>query len=344
MRRVARILERLQGQIVAAIRRHPRLTVFVSLAVILAAVVAGILFLSQRAETPRPTVEVYHAKLLQHVESPGEDAWRQPAAVAVLDGQVFLLDTGNDRILALNSDGDAERVLDGRLDGRLALEGAMAIASDGQFLYVANSGARQILVVTPAGEVTKAIELEKVAESDVGRPRPISIAVSPQGELLVTDADNNRLLRYDGDGRLLQVMGEGRRGAGTGGFNTPAGVALDGLGNAYVVDMLNGRVVQLSPDGTFLRQLGELGDSGGTFSRPKDVALDADGNIYVSDGLLAAVEVFSPEGRYLGFIGREEPSDAKSVSFFQAPAGLKIVDDRLYVVDRFAGLFIFRIH
>jgi len=92
-----------------------------------------------------------------------------------------------------------------------------------------------------------------------------------------------------------------------------------------------------------LRQLGELGDSGGTFSRPKDVALDADGNIYVSDGLLAAVEVFSPEGRYLGFIGREEPSDAKSVSLFQAPAGLKIVDDRLYVVDRFAGLFIFRI-
>jgi len=219
----------------------------------------------------------------------------------------------------------------------------MAIASDGQFLYVANSGARQILVLTPAGEVTKSIELEKVEESDSDRPRPIGIAVSPLGELLVTDADNNRLLRYDADGHLLKVMGEGRRGAGTNGFNTPAGVALDGRGNAYVVDMLNGRVVELSPDGTFLRELGGLGDSGGTFSRPKDVALDDDGNIFVSDGLLAAVEVFSPDGRYLGFVGREKPSDPKSGSLFQAPAGLEIVGDRLYVVDRFAGLFVFRI-
>jgi len=343
MRGVSRILKRLQGQVVAAARRHPRLAVFTCLAVLLAAVLAGILVLPQRAETPNLTVEVYQAKLLKHMQSPEDDAWSQPAAVAVLDGQVFLLDTGNDRIVVLDGDGGVERVLDNRLDGRLVLEGAMAIASDGQFLYVANSGARQILVLTPAGEVTKSIELEKLEESDADRPRPLGIAVSPQGELLVTDADNNRLLRYDADGHLLKVTGEGRRGAGTNGFNTPVGVALDGLGNTYVVDMLNGRVVQLSPDGTFLRHLGELGDSGGTFSRPKDIALDADGNIYVSDGLLAAVEVFSPDGRYLGFIGREKPGDPKSGSLFQAPAGLEIVGDRLYVVDRFAGLFVFRI-
>ena len=343
MRHVARILEALQRQTVAAIRGHPRLAVFAGPALILAAVMTGILVLPQRAETPKPTVEVYQAKLLQHLESPAEDAWRQPAAVAILDGQVFLLDTGNNRILVLDDNGGVERVLDVRLNGGAVLKGAMAIASDDQFLYVANSGARQVLVLTPTGEVKKTIELEKVAEGDTGRPRPIGIAVSPRGELLVTDADNNRLLRYDGDGRLLDVAGEGGRGAGTNGFNTPAGVALDSRGNAYVVDMLNGRVVELSPDGAFLRQLGELGDSGGTFSRPKDVALDADGNIFVSDALLAAVEVFSPDGRYLGFIGREKPGDSESGSVFQAPAGLKIVGDRLYVVDRFAGLFVFRI-
>ena len=344
MRLIARIVERLERKCVAGIRGHPRLAVFAGPTVILAAVMAGILLLPQRAETPKSTVEVYQAKLLQHVQSPGKDAWRQPAAVAVLDGQMFLLDTGNDRVLALDGHSGAERVLDGQPDGGPALKGAMAITSDGESLYVANSGAGQVLVLTPAGEVRKTIELEKVEESDTDRPRPIGIAVSSQGEFLVTDADNNRLLRYDADGRLVQVMGEGRRGAGTDGFNTPAGVALDRHGNAYVVDMLNGRVVELSPDGTFLRELGGLGDSGGTFSRPKDVALDDDGNIFVSDGLLAAVEVFGPDGRYLGFIGREKSSDPKSGSLFQAPAGLKIVGDRLYVVDRFAGLFVFRIN
>ena len=343
MRLIAHILGYLKKHAVAAIRGHPRLAVFAGPALILAVVMAGILVLPQRAETQKPATKDYQAKLLQHLQSPREDAWSQPAAVAAINGDVFLLDTGNDRILVLDGDGGTKRVLDTRLHGGPALQGAMAMASDGEYLYVANSGARQILVLTPAGEVIKTTELEKVAEGDADRPRPIGIAVNPQGELLVTDADNNRLLRYDADGRLMQAIGEGGRGAGTEGFNIPAGVALDSVGNAYVVDMLSGRIVQLSPDGTFLRELGELGDSGGTFSRPKDVALDSDGNIFVSDGLLAAVEVFSPDGRYLGFIGRDKPSDPNSGSLFQAPAGLEIIGDTLYVVDRFAGMFVFRI-
>jgi DNA-binding beta-propeller fold protein YncE len=343
MRFIASILGYLKEHAVAAIRDHPRLAVFAGPALILAVVMAGILVLPQRAETQKPATKDYQAKLLQHLQSPGEDAWSQPAAVSIIDGEVFLLDTGNDRILVLDGDGGTERVLDTRLRGGPALQGAMAMASDGEYLYVANSGARQILVLTPAGEVIKTIELDKVAEGDADRPRPIGIAVTPQGELLVTDADNNRVLRYDTDGRLMLAMGEGGRGAGNEGFNVPTGIALDSVGNAYVVDMLNGRVVELSPDGTFLRGLGGLGDSGGTFSRPKDVALDGDGNIFVSDGLLAAVEVFSPDGRYLGFIGREKPGDSNSSSLFEAPAGLEIVGDRLYVVDRFAGLFVFDI-
>lgn len=330
-------------QTVAAIRGHPRLAVFAGPALILAVVMAAILVLPQRAETQKPSTKDYQAKLIQHLQSPEENTWSQPAAVAAIDGDIFLLDTGNDRIVVPDGDGGPGRVLDTRLDEGPALQGAMAMTSDGEYLYVANSGARQILVLTPAGEVIETIELEKVAEGDAERPRPIGIAVDPQGELLVTDAANNRLLRYDAGGRLLQAIGEGVRGAGSRAFNVPAGVASDSAGNAYVVDMLNGRVVQVSPEGTFMRHLGELGDSGGTFSRPKDVALDDEGNIFVSDALLAAVEVFSPDGRYLGFIGREDPSDPNSDSLFHAPAGIEIVGDRLYVVDRFAGLFVFRI-
>ena len=111
------------------------------------------------------------------------------------------------------------------------------------------------------------------------------------------------------------------------------------MSNIYVVDILNGRVVQLSPDGAFLGQFGELGDTAGTFSRPKEVAIDATGKVYVSDGLLAAVQVFGPQGEYLGFIGREEPGDSDSGSLSRAPAGLKVAGDTLYVVDRFLGLF-----
>ncbi len=54
-----------------------------------------------------------------------------------------------------------------------------------------------------------------------------------------------------------------------------------------------------------------------------------------------SVEEGNNRGVYLGFIGREDPTDKNSESLFQAPLGLKIEGDKLYVMDRFAGLFMF---
>ena len=320
-----------------------------ALAAPLVLAVAVAAFLSERAQSPQVSALVFPARLVQHLKAPvaggqaSASAWEQPSAMAVLQGRWFVLDTGNNRILELDEAGTVRQVLDRTRDERLALRQPMAIVTDGRNLYVANSGASQVLVLEPSGRVVKVLDLEKVDPQDQAPPRPIGLAVTPNGELLVSDADNHRLLRYGGDARLLQAIGSGRRDGGLEGFNTPAGLALDQAGNIYVVDMLNGRVVQLSPEGTFLRQFGRLGDTAGTFSRPKDVAVDAMGNVYVSDGLLAAVQVFGPQGEYLGLIGRKDPRDRRSASLFQAPAGLEISEGRLYVVDRFAGLLGFQV-
>ena len=96
------------------------------------------------------------------------------------------------------------------------------------------------------------------------------------------------------------------RAAGTDGFNVPAGLTVDTIGNVYIVDTLNGRVVKLSPDGAYLREFGRLADTAGSLARPKAVAVDAAGRVFVSDGLQAAVEVFGPDGAYLGVIGRRD--------------------------------------
>ena len=323
--------------------RRPSLAAL-SLVVALVFVMVAAAFVSERAQGPRVSAPVYPARLVQHVETQtGARGWKQPSAMAVLDERWFVLDTGNDRILELDQAGIVRRVLDRQADKRLDLRGPMAIASDDRYLYVANSGTSQILVLEPGGRVEKVLALEKVEAEDEAPPRPIGLAVTGNGELLVSDADNQRVLRYDGEGRLLQVMGSGKRDGGPGGFNTPAGIALDQAGDIYVVDMLNGRAVQLSAEGEFVRQFGRLGDTAGAFSRPKDVAVDPAGNVYVSDGLLAAVQVFSPTGEYLGFIGREDPRDPDSAPLFQAPAGLTISQGRLYVVDRFRGLFVFQL-
>jgi DNA-binding beta-propeller fold protein YncE len=257
----------------------------------------------------------------------------------VVEGRVFVLDTNNGRILELDAEGRVINTLDSSLDPHLAVTGAMAMASHGGKLYIANSLAGSILVVSPSGQVEKNISLQ--ANSGEKKPRPIGVAVNEAGDILVADPDNHYLHLFSREGQVVFSLGTGKRDSGQYGFNSPGAVTADREGNWYAVDMLNYTVKKYSPSGEFLLSLGEAGDTTGTFSRPKAVAVDQVGNIYVSDGLLAAVEVFSPEGVYLGFIGREDPTDRNSESLFKAPQGLKIEGNKLYVMDRFDGLFVF---
>ncbi len=297
---------------------------------------------------PSRRAAVFPANLTMHIAAPSHPGggamggYGQPADAVELGGQLFVLDTGNNRILVQDRAGNVHRIIDGSSDERLALRVAMALTTDGRYLYVANSGASQVLVLEPAGTVVNTLDLPP--DATTGRlARPIGIAVAPDGDLFVSDPDGNRVFHYDSDGALLQSLGAGVRAGGSDGFNAPGGVALDAAGYIYVVDILNGRVVKLSPDGSFAQSFGRPGDTAGTFSRPKDVAVDDGGNVYVSDGLLAVIQVFSPAGEYLGFIGRADPADPGSQSLFTAPAGLTVAGDRLYVVDRFAGLFAFQL-
>ncbi len=320
----------------------------VSLVAALAVVVALMSVASERAQGSRESARAYPAILVRHLEStpPGggtaAGVYKQPSDIASLDGRLFLLDTGNNRIVEIDEAGTVRRALDQSTDEQLVLQGAMAIAGDGRYLYVASSGAAEVLVLEPGGSIVRTVDLKTTSPGDEA-PRPIGLAAGPDGELFISDAQNHRVLFSDGSGPPRPISGNGTRGSGSDGFNVPAGLALDDAGNVYVTDILNGRVVQLSANGKFRRQFGRLGDTGGTLSRPKDVAVDSAGNVYVSDSLLASVQVFSGDGTYLGFIGRENPDDAHSRSLFQAPAGLEIVGDKLYVVDRFAGLLVFQL-
>ena len=326
-------------------RRRVDLLAALVLAFAVIAAALAVALIPQDMPGPELSARVYPARLTRHLENPSAHVqpsgmgWNQPSDIVALGGRWFVLDTGNNRILELSEEGAVLQVLDRRLDGGLALSGAMAIASDGRYLYVANSGAAQILVLTPDGGLARTFPVAGV-EGDSTPARPIGLALAVNGDFLVSDAANHRVLRYDGEGRLLWAAGSGRRAGGEGGFNTPAGLALDQAGNVYVVDILNGRVVKLAPDGTFLGQYGRLGDTAGTLARPKDVAIDAAGNVYVSDGLLAAVQVFGPTGEYRGFIGLKDPADRGSGALFRAPAGLTIAGPNLYVVDRFASVFV----
>jgi DNA-binding beta-propeller fold protein YncE len=284
---------------------------------------------------------VYPSSLAWQLSKPADGAWLMPAASVTVGDEIVVADAGNNRILKMDQAGHVLATFDGASSPGLSLKMPLAIASDGRLLFVANSLAAEVLVLDLSGHVQAALPL-RPADGE-RTPRPIGVAVTPNGDILVSDADNHHVSRLRKDGQVLWTAGTGIRAGGAEGFNVPGALTVDQAGNIYVVDTLNGRVVELSPDGAFVRQFGQLGDAAGTLSRPKGVAVDADGRVFVSDGLLAAVEVFAPDGAYLGVIGRSDPNDPASSSVFVAPAGLSLAGGQLLVTDRFAGVIAFQL-
>ena len=278
---------------------------------------------------------VYPTTVTAELPQPGGDTWMFPGAVLEAGGVTFVLDTGHNRILKLEG-GSVTAAIGGELGGPVLVD-PMAMATDGQSIYVANSMAAQVLVLGFDGQVSKTLNLAQ-GPGDSAIPRPIGLAVLPGGGVAVSDAGNHRVLLLDSNGAVVKAIGTGTRSGGQAGFNVPGAMTTDSGGNIYVVDTLNGRVVKLAPDGAYVSEFGKLGDTAGTLSRPKGVAVDGNGNVFVSDGLMASISVFGPDGRYLGVIGRREATDAASGSIFQAPAGLWLADGRLQVMDRMAGL------
>lgn len=319
----------------AAVRR-PSMTLLTAIATACAVIIAVLAVAALRRDAPGrgATAVAFPAHLTAELTVPQGDVWREPADIAIGDRR-WLLDTGNNRVLELAADGSVARAI----VTEPPLSRPMALATDGHNLYVADSGAARVVVLSADGGVLRAFPVGGVP-GDQLPARPIGIAVAPNGDVLVSDAANHRVLRYNSAGEFAWSAGDGRRAAGAAGFNTPAGLALDAAGNVYAVDILNGRVVKLSPQGAYLGEYGHLGDRAGSLARPKGVAVDDAGNVYVSDTLLAAVQVFGPGGEYRGFIGLKDPADRGSGALFRSPAGLAISGSALYVVDRLSSVFV----
>ena len=128
---------------------------------------------------------------------------------------------------------------------------------------------------------------------------PTGVALDGQGNLYITDLDNNRVRRVDAAGMIATVAGTGDYGSrGDGGpaaqaaLHWPEGVALDGQGNLYIADGGNHRVRRVDAAGTIATVAGTgaegFGGDGGPATQaelagPAGVALDGQGNLYIAE-------------------------------------------------------------
>jgi sugar lactone lactonase YvrE len=153
-----------------------------------------------------------------------------------------------------------------------------------------------------------------------------------RGDVFLADATARWIRRCDGNGRLLNNIGDRHR---KGGFHIPNGVvdfAVDGAGFVHVANPGMHRVERYTPDGTLLGHFGRFdGRDPAGFPgccNPTNLTLDAQARVIVTEKAGPRVKVYSPAGQLVAVVAdRAFDPGAKNMDVAVDSRG------RIHVVD-----------
>ncbi len=155
---------------------------------------------------------------------------------------------------------------------------------------------------------------------------PRNVLVAPNGQVVVTDSENNRIDTFDSNGQFLAKL---KPAAGQQALSRPHQTALDGSGGFWIADTNNNRIVHLSGAGQTLASF----DNGGTVKKPRGIAMDSDGTVLVSNSGNNRVERYSTSGTLLGVVA----SSGTGAAQVRNPGALLITgtgaEERLWIAD-----------
>ncbi len=206
-----------------------------------------------------------------------------PHSVGSISAKLLMLDN-NSNVLAsivLHGTGtgalmQASPALESNIGASGSLSTPSQVALDRQGnVYVADAGKGAVLMYA-AGSSAAAKSIGS------GLTAPTGVAVDGAGDVFIADSGNVYEVPFGPSG--LNASGQVELTTGLGSNNLR--LAADGLGNLYVADPSNGRVVKLSNLGqtgpTLVAQSETMMTAG--FTAPSAVAVDSNNNLYVIDG------------------------------------------------------------
>jgi len=264
-------------------------------------------------------------------ELPPDRSFGKPYGAAAGNKKIYVCDTDLNAVLVVDLQDQRIKILDAQGEGALAQPLNISVDADGN-LYVTDVGRNQVVIFDKNGIFVAALGKE-------GEMKPRD-AVANQDRIYVADLQKHDVLVFDKNTRnlLFEIPRAEDATNQARVLFTPTNLALDSKGRLYVGDSGGSRVQVYDADGTYLRSVGEMGDSLGQFARVKGVAVDRDNRLYAVDAMSKVVQVFDEQGRLLTWFGlpgninvaQSLPSkvvvDYDDVDFFQSYAapGFKV--------------------
>ncbi len=226
-----------------------------------------------------------------------------PASMAITaDGTLYTLDQLTEKVVRISPDDKLAVLID---PARNDVHHPHAIAVDANgIVYMTEPVDNRVRRIDAAGTSTSfagnGLEGDGGdggAATDASLAGPTGIAVDAAGNVYVGEATGNRIRRIDPSGIITTYAGTGEDGTGGDGgpataaqFTDIAALAVDTVGNLYVVDTQRVRRIDTAGIITTFAGTGEVGFDGdlgpaaaAKLCYPEGIAVDAAGRVYIAD-------------------------------------------------------------
>jgi DNA-binding beta-propeller fold protein YncE len=233
----------------------------------------------------------------------------QPGDVAVdQQGNIYVVDTLNRRIQRIDAQGEAT-VLGGPGGGPSQFyaveeppDGPWGIGVDRQGnIYVADTWNHRIQKFGP--DLSFIREWGQQISPDhyeTGQPDPLElfgprdVTIDNDGNVLVVDTGDKRIVKYNPDGQFIQAYGHA--GAGPGEFDEPSSVAVGLNGDVYVADYWNRRIQHFDSQFVFLDEIEIPAWGSQGITDRAYIAVLGDGKILATDPANGHIIIVDPAG------------------------------------------------
>lgn len=276
--------------------------------------------------------------------------------------QLYVVDTGNQRIQVFNMDGQFVRVLP---TPELIQPVSIAFSSDGH-LFITDKGKNSVFLCNDQGEILKIfyandpsglaivsnetlIVIEKenhhivFLDINTGKPiktlgelgydigqfkQPDSILVLSDHHFLVSDRGNGRIQEWNTEFSLFS--GSPKHDPNR--FYMISDLAVSDNAELFIADYEKDTISEFSASGEKINHWGVRGHSGGQFNGPFALLMGPDNHLYISDAGNHRIQVFDTKGNFLFQWG------TKGISLGEFHFPTHLTSDHInnvYVVDTF---------
>lgn len=359
-------LQGLEASVEPALQRPAKNNQLMTL-VILIMILLGLMLFYWFLSKPPEAVTKKEAPGITHVFSiygvDRKDLLSSPNAVHVTDnGDIYVADTGNDRVVVFNGRGrfkseiktrgkelkkgdlitplgvtvdDKGRVYTVSFDSglmvfnskgktleQLPIQGTQ-VYTDGKLVYLTAPGS--IYAFDGKMEIARHIGTQgrKLGQFET----PQDVLVTEDGNLVVSDTQNMRLQIFNKEGEVVAYKGTPPRDMDDPErfFGLGTGITQDDLGRIYVADAFHHAIRVLDKEGEDLGEVGSQGDTDGLFSYPSDITYMGGNTFAVADKWNDRIQILRINVADAQIPGEEAKETARGIPLWAYGIGLLVL-------------------